>query len=133
MAVTSSIKKIHEFIKKYQKESDLLTNDDALIALIYLGRHEGISETDFHKKLKKHVAQLKKIADSLASDGFISRRNNSIYLSPKGKYIVDIISYSKFKVEDVPEDIISGYILKKPPIGCRIPQTADRGVVRFPQ
>lgn len=117
MAVTSSIKKIHEFIKKYQKESDLLTNDDALIALIYLGRHEGISETDFHKKLKKHVAQLKKIADSLASDGFISRRNNSIYLSPKGKYIVDIISYSKFKVEDVPEDIISGYILKKPPIG----------------
>lgn len=117
MAATSSIKNIWKLLEKFKDESTLLMNEEALAVLIYITKHEGIRVDDLIKKLDKHISQVKDSVVFLKSNRFIIGKNGLIYVTEKGEEIVKIIKYSQYKIDDVPKDIILGYILDKPPIG----------------
>lgn len=117
MATTSSIKNIWKLLEKFKEESTLLMNEEALIVLIYISRHERIKTDDLIKKLNKHASQVKDSVEFLKSNRFIKEKNGLIYVAEKGKEIVNIIEYSQYKIDEVPQDIIPGYVLEKPPIG----------------
>jgi serine/threonine protein kinase len=117
MTVTSSVKNIGKLLKKFKNESTLLMKNEYLIILIYIKRHDGIKDNDLKNKLKKHIRPLKNLLVFLKSKEFIIIKNKSIYITDKGKEIVNIIEYSQNKIDEIPENIIKGYILEKPPIG----------------
>jgi len=117
MAATSSIKNIWKLLEKFKEESTLLMNDDALVLLIYINRHEGIKADDLIKKLSKHISQVKDIIEYLKCNRFIIEKIGLIYVTKKGKEIASIIEYSQYKIDEIPSNIIPGYVLQKPPIG----------------
>ncbi|GAI32102.1 unnamed protein product [marine sediment metagenome] len=118
MTATSSIKNIWKLLKKFRVELNLLMDDESLLILIYIKRHDGIEMNDLTKKLNKYLSHLKDIVVFLKSKKFIIEKNGLIYITKKGKEIVNIIEYSQYKIDEIPENIIPGYILEKPPIGC---------------
>jgi serine/threonine protein kinase len=117
MAATSSIKNIWKLLEKFKKETTLLTNEEALAVLVYIRRHDGIKTDDLIKKLDTHIDGVKDSVVSLKSNEFIIEKNGLIYVTEKGDEIVKIIEYSQYNIDDIPEDVISGYILEKPAIG----------------
>ena len=118
MTTTSSIKNIWKLLKKFRVELTLLMDDESLLVLIYIKRHDGIETNDLTKKLNKYLSHLKDIVVFLKSKKFIIEKNELIYITKKGKEIVNIIEYSQYKIDEIPENVIPGYILEKPPIGC---------------
>lgn len=117
MAATSSIKNIWKLLEKFKEESTLLMNDEALLLLIYINRHERIKADDLIKKLSKHISQVKDIIEYLKCNRFIIEKIGLIYVTKKGKEIANIIEYSQYKIDEIPPNIIPGYVLEKPPIG----------------
>ncbi|CAD6490971.1 MAG: hypothetical protein EMLJLAPB_00059 [Candidatus Argoarchaeum ethanivorans] len=117
MVATSSIKNIWKLLERFKDESTLLMNEDNLVVLIYITKHEGIGVDDLIKKLDKHIIHVKDNVVFLKSNRFIIGKNSLIYATEKGEEMVDIIEYSQYKIDDVPKDIILGYTLEKPPLG----------------
>jgi len=114
---TSSIRKIWELIKLFKKEVELLMNDEALVLLIYLSRHEGIIRADLIGKIRKHFSQPEKLVEFLLSNKFIEEKNGMLSLLQKGKGITKIIEYSQYDISKLPKEIIPGYVLQAPPLG----------------
>lgn len=114
---TSSIKEIWQLIKKFKDEVELLMSDEALVLLIYINRHKGITKVELIKKVKKHFSQFSDLIEFLLSNKFIEERNALLYLSKKGEEIVKVIEYSQYDISKLPEDAIQGYRLQTPPLG----------------
>ncbi|MBZ9577998.1 protein kinase [Patescibacteria group bacterium] len=114
---TSSIKEIWKLIEKFKDEVELLTSDEALVLLIYINRHKGITKTELIEKVKKHFKQVNILIDTLLSTKFIEGKNGLLYLSRKGEEIVKVIEYSKYDISELPKDAIRGYSLQTPPLG----------------
>lgn len=114
---TSSIREIWKLIEQFKEEVDLLMNNEALVLLIYLSRHEGITQDELIQKVKKHFQHPKTLLEFLLSNKFLEEKNGSLNVSEKGKEIVKIIEYQQYDISKLPEDAVPGYILKPPPLG----------------
>ncbi len=110
---TSSLKEIWKLIEKFKEEVELLTNEEALVLLIYINRHEGMTLSELNKKANEYFSQPEALAEFLLSNTFIEERNGLFYASKKGKDIVKIIEYAQYDISDIPKDIIPGYSLQE--------------------
>jgi len=111
---TSSIKEIWKLIEKFKEEVELLTNEEALVLLIYINRHEGIALSELNEKANKYCGQPEALFEFLLSEKFIEKRDGSLYVSNKGKDIAKIIEYAQYDINDIPKDAVPGYTLQKP-------------------
>lgn len=114
---TSSIKKIWQLLEKYEQEIGLLMSKSSLTVLLYIHRHNGIKKSELLNRLKKHFSDLDEIVNNLISSKFIEEKEGSLYITAAGKNIVNLIECLQYDLSDLPEDIIPGYKLMKPPLG----------------
>lgn len=114
---TSSIKEIWNLMEIFKKEIHLLMADEALVMLLYLHRHEGISKSELTEKLSKYFDEPKPIIEFLLSNTFIEDKEGKLYLSEGGKSITKVIECSAYDISKLPKDIIPGYVLEEPPLG----------------
>ena len=113
MAATNSVKNIKLLLQKFERESNLLVNDLSLIILIYISRHYGIKSEILSLKLKGHITEIEDILVSLIDDEFVEEKNNSLYVTQKGKEIINIIDFSQHNIAEIPNNIMPDYILEK--------------------
>lgn len=111
---TSSIKEIWKLVEKFKEEVDLLTNEEALVLLIYINRHEGITLSELNQKVSKHFNQREVLTGFLLSNRFIEERNEFLYVTKKGKDMVKVIEYSQHDISSIPKDAVPGYSLHEP-------------------
>lgn len=112
---TSSIKEIWKLVDKFRDELDILVSDEALIVLIFITRHEGITENEITDRLRKYCSDIKATINTLQENGFISlSQNGQLIPSQKALGIIKIIELSKYDITELPLDAIQGYRLIKP-------------------
>ncbi len=111
---TSSIKEIWKLIEKFKEEVELLTNEEALVLLIYINRHEGMTLSELKEKANKYFSQPEALAEFLLSNTFIEERDGFLYVSKRGKDIVKVIEYAQYDISTIPKDAVPGYTLQKP-------------------
>jgi len=114
---TSSIREIWKLLENYNEEIELLKDNEALVLLIYISRHDGIKLSDLREKVKKHLSQFEILKNTLITNNFVELKEEKLYISEKGKDIIKVVEYSQYDISNLPQEIINGYILCRHPLG----------------
>lgn len=111
---TSSISKINRLVDTLLKnELEISLNRNLLFLLIYLDRHTKISLEKLEGKTKLKGEYLSQYLDKLLSEELIDKDEKGLFcISQKGKFFLNPIYYSKYKLAEISGEAIEGYTIK---------------------